>query len=256
METEEKINQNTNLPIDKIPAAPRNGHLIGGLIVIAIGTVLLARQAGADIPYWVFNWEMLLIVLGFYVGARHNFRNWKWLIPVFIGSAFLLEDLIPDINIGHLVWPIIIIGFGVSMIFRSRTRNRADDLFKRWERQASQTTNTGEGFFESVTIFGENKKQILSKDFKGGEGVCVFGGMEINLTQADIHGRVVIELVQIFGGAKLIVPAHWRIETEEMVSIFGGLNDKRHLNNTATDESKVLVLRGTILFGGIDIKSF
>ncbi len=255
METEDKVNTNTNLPIEREPLAPRNGRMLGGLIVIAIGTVLLARQAGADIPYWVFKWEMLLIVLGIYVGARHNFRNWGWLAPVFIGTAFLLEDIIPEIDIGHLVWPIIIIGIGISMIFRSRTRNK-DDLFKRWERQASQANSSGEGFFESVTIFGENKKQILSKDFKGGESVCVFGGIEVNLTQADIQGRVVVELVQVFGGAKLIVPAHWKIETEEMVSIFGGLNDKRVLHNAVTDESKVLVLRGTSIFGGIDIKSF
>jgi len=255
METEDKMNSNTNLPIEKEPPTSRNGRVIGGLIVIAIGTVLLARQAGADIPYWVFKWEMLLIVLGFYVGARHNFRNWGWLVPVFIGTAFLLDDMIPEINIGHLVWPVIIIGVGVSMILRSRTRSK-DDLFKRWERHAAQTTSTGEGFFESVTIFGETKKQILSKDFKGGESVCVFGGMEVNLTQADIHGRVVVELVQVFGGAKLIVPAHWKIETEEMVSIFGGLNDKRLLHNAVTDETKVLVLRGTSIFGGIDIKSF
>jgi len=198
---------------------------------------------------------MLLIVLGIYVGARHNFRNWGWLVPVFIGFAFLLDDMIPDINIGHLMWPIIIIGVGVSMIFRSKGRNR-DDLFKRWERQASHATSSGEGFFDSVTIFGENKKQILSKDFKGGESTCVFGGIELNLTQADIQGRVVVELVQIFGGAKLLVPPHWKIETEDMVSIFGGLNDKRLLHNAVTDPSKVLVLRGTSIFGGIDIKSF
>ncbi|MEJ7643824.1 MAG: hypothetical protein WKF87_04470 [Chryseolinea sp.] len=254
METEDKFNTNTNLPGEKDAQPPRNGRALGGIIVIAIGIVLLARQSGADIPYWVFKWEMLLIVLGIYVGARHNFRNWGWLVPVFIGSAFLLDDMI-DINISHLVWPIIIIGFGVSMILKSKGRNK-DDLFKRWERQASQATSSGEGFFESVTIFGENKKQVLSKDFKGGESVCVFGGIEVNLTQADIQGRVVVELVQVFGGAKLIVPAHWKVETEEMVSIFGGLNDKRVLHNAVTDPSKVLVLRGTSIFGGIDIKSF
>ena len=112
------------------------------------------------------------------------------------------------------------------------------------------------GIFESVTIFGENKHLVLSKDFKGGESVCVFGGAEINLTQADITGRIPLELVQVFGGTKLIVPAHWKVESEEVVSIFGGLNDKRHFNNTVTDDSKVLVLRGTTIFGGIDIKSF
>ncbi|HEX6891115.1 MAG TPA: hypothetical protein VF141_10480, partial [Chryseolinea sp.] len=83
-----------------------------------------------------------------------------------------------------------------------------------------------------------------------------FGGVEINLTQADITGRVPIEIVQIFGGTKLIVPSHWKIDTEEVVSVFGGLNDKRQVQNTVMDPSKVLVLKGTTFFGGIDIKSF
>jgi hypothetical protein len=97
---------------------------------------------------------------------------------------------------------------------------------------------------------------VLSKDFKGGESVCVFGGTEINLAQADISGRVAIEIVQVFGGTKIIVPGHWKIETEELVCILGGLNDKRQLINTMTDQTKVLVLKGTCIFGGIDIKSF
>ena len=141
------------------------------------------------------------------------------------------------------------------MILRSR-RRASGDIFKDWERKANAATTSSEGSFESVTIFGENRKQILSKDFKGGESVCVFGGVEINLTQADINGRIPLELVQVFGGTKLIVPPHWKIDTEEVVSVFGGLNDKRQVQNAVTDQTKVLVLKGTTFFGGIDIKSF
>lgn len=253
METE--YNKNTNLPAEKSNNPFGGGRALGGLIIVAVGTILLAKQVGADIPYWIFSWPMLLIAVGFYVGARHSFRHWGWLIPVAIGTAFLLEDLIPGVRIKEFAWPLIIICIGLVMIFRSRLRNRGD-LFKRWEKNAAQTDQSSEGFFESVIIFGENKKQILSKDFKGGESVCVFGGVEINLTQADINGRVSLELVQVFGGTKLTVPAHWKIETEEMVSIFGGLNDKRQIQNSVTDQTKVLVLKGTSVFGGIDIKSF
>ena len=228
------------------------GRVLGGAIVVIVGSALLARQVGADFPEWLFSWPMFLIVLGIYIGARHRFRNPGWLFPVAIGTAFLLDRIVPDLEFGHFIWPVLIIGFGLAMIFR---RGRHDQMFKRWEREATTATTT-EGMMDSVVIFGENKKQILSKDFRGGESVCVFGGVEINLTQADINGRVIVELVQVFGGTKLIVPAHWKLETEEMVSIFGGLNDKRHLQNTVTDQSKVIVLRGTTIFGGIDIKSY
>jgi predicted membrane protein len=231
------------------------GRALGGLIIVIVGVLLFAREVGAEIPRWIFSWQMFLIGVGIYVGARHNFRQYGWMIPIAIGVTFLIEDIVPDLQIRAYLWPMIIIGIGVVMILRSRSKNR-DDLFRRWERNASDVNRTTEGFFESVTIFGENKKQILSKDFKGGESVCVFGGTEINLTQADINGRVGLELVQVFGGTKLIVPGHWKIETEEMVSIFGGLNDKRQILNTPIDNTKVLVLKGMSMFGGIDIKSF
>jgi hypothetical protein len=41
-----------------------------------------------------------------------------------------------------------------------------------------------------------------------------------------------------------------------MVTIFGGLNDKRPIQATVSDDAKVIVLKGTCLFGGIDIKSY
>lgn len=250
----ETYNKNTNQPAERERNPFGGGRALAGLIVVIVGTLLLAREVGADIPYWFFSWHMLLISFGLYLGARHSFRNPVWLIPVAIGTAFLLEDLVPGIRIREYFWPLLIICVGIIMIFRSR--RRGSDMFKAWELKANETTSMSEGSFESVTIFGENKKQILSKDFKGGESVCVFGGVEINLTQADINGRIPLELVQVFGGTKLIVPGHWKIDTEEVVSVFGGLNDKRHVQNVVTDQTKVLVLKGTTFFGGIDIKSY
>jgi hypothetical protein len=39
------------------------------------------------------------------------------------------------------------------------------------------------------------------------------------------------------------------------VSIFGGTDDKRQ-TLTEADPNKVLVLEGTVIFGGIEIKSY
>ncbi|MEJ1238657.1 DUF5668 domain-containing protein [Chryseolinea sp. T2] len=234
----------------------RSGRTFGGLVIVAVGTMLLAREVGVYFPGWVFSWPMWLIVLGFYIGVRHHFRNIGFLIPMAIGTAFLIDQMVPGIELREYLWPIMIIGVGLIMILRSRTRPENDSLFRILDRGKSSADRSDSGIFETVTIFGENKHQVLSKEFKGGESVCVFGGAEINLTQADITGRVPLELVQVFGGTKLIVPAHWKIESEEVVTIFGGLNDKRQFNNTVTDPTKTLVLRGTSIFGGIDIKSF
>ena len=233
----------------------RSGRAFGGMVVIIVGTLLLARQVGADLPGWIFSWPMILIAVGIFIGVRHRFRNLGFLIPLAIGIVFLMEDALPEIGLKQYLWPAMIIGVGLTMLLRSRRGHENDSLFDALKSRSSNTESPN-SVLDSVTIFGENKHKILSKDFKGGESVAIFGGAEINLMQADIQGRVPLELVMVFGGTKLIVPSHWKIETEEVVSIFGGLNDKRQFQNVPTDETKVLVLRGTTIFGGIDIKSF
>lgn len=253
---ETQSSPNTNFDDRGADRRFRGGRTFGGLIIVIVGTLLLAREVGVEFPRWIFSWPMLLIVLGFYVGVRHHFRNPGFLIPIAIGSVFLIDRLIPNVDLHEYLWPIILIGVGMVMILRSRKRGDNDALFNVLDRGIANPNKGDNGIFEAVTVFGENKHQVLSKEFKGGESVCVFGGSEINLMQADISGRVPLELVQVFGGTKLIVPSHWRVESEEVVTIFGGLNDKRQFQNTVTDDSKILVLRGTTIFGGIDIKSF
>ena len=60
----------------------------------------------------------------------------------------------------------------------------------------------------------------------------------------------------LFGGSKIIVPAGWRVKIE-VTAIFGGYNDKRR-SAPKTDEvvERELVLRGVVIFGGGEIKSY
>jgi predicted membrane protein len=111
-----------------------------------------------------------------------------------------------------------------------------------------------EDFIDVTSIFGGVKKNILSKNFKGGDIVSVFGGSEINLSQADFDQKVIIDAVQIFGGTKLIIPSHWQVRSE-VVAIFGGIEDKRAQLTTSSPE-RILILKGFTMFGGLEIKSY
>lgn len=84
----------------------------------------------------------------------------------------------------------------------------------------------------------------------------MFGGAEINFSQADIKGRAVLEVNAVFGGAKLIIPANWTVQSSELVAILGGVEDNRVLQMGAGDPDKVLILRGNAIFGGITLKSY
>jgi predicted membrane protein len=104
---------------------------------------------------------------------------------------------------------------------------------------------------------GSVKKNILSKNFKGGEITNVFGGSEVNLSQADIEKTATLELVNVFGGTRLIIPANWEVHSE-LVSVFGNIEDKRNIqpNLKLRKCTKVLVLKGNTFMGGIEIKSY
>jgi hypothetical protein len=225
-----------------------NGRIWGGLIVVVIGVVLLAREMNLNVPEWLFTWKMLLIGIGLYVGAKHSFKPGGWMIAVLIGIVFIVDDYVYDFNLKPYLIPIIVIGLGLYLIFKPK--NRSGQL---WKENAQNYTSTDSNW-ESVSIFGGNKN-IISKDFKGGEMVTIFGGSELNMSQADINGVVTLEVIQIFGGTKLIVPANWKVQTSELVSILGGIDDKRP-TLTSVDDSKVLNLKGTSVFGGIDIRSY
>jgi len=114
---------------------------------------------------------------------------------------------------------------------------------------------TGDDYLDAVSVFGGVKKTILSKNFKGGEIVNIFGGAELDFTQADINGRVIIDITQIFGGTKIIVPSHWQV-VPDLAAVFAAIDDKRLKMTAAPNSDKILVLKGVSIFAGVDVRSF
>jgi predicted membrane protein len=267
MESEKNISMET--PTEK---KNRNlgGRALGGLIVIAVGCALLFRRMHLFIfPYWLFTWPMLLIVIGLFIGIRHGFRSWGgWLILMLIGGVFLIKDYFPEYEVSDYIWPIGIIVFGVYLIFRPRRyfdwqevhSGHHERHWKNWEHKwqyqyQGNRAASGDDYIESTSIFGGVHKVIVSKNFKGGEVVNIFGGCEINLTQADFIGTVILDFVQIFGGAKIIVPTDWKIVIKS-ASVFGGVEDKRSPSLIKENPDKTLIIDGTSIFAGVSIQCY
>jgi predicted membrane protein len=254
-------NKQTSLP-------PRSGKILAGFILIGAGTILLLHQLGYFFPSWLISWPMILIVVSLVIGAKHQFANASWLLPFAIGVAFLIDRAVPGVKISRYIAPAAIIGLGLWVIFGKANRRK----FKRLKEADmpcepvietpytqshtyAQADTSGE-FLEAVSVFGGSKKTVFSKNFLGGEIVTIVGGVEINLSQADIQGRIVLEVTQIFGGTKIIIPSHWDVVSAEMTAIFGGIEDKRVQHISRAYPDKILVLKGTTLFGGIEIQNF
>ena len=98
---------------------PNNSKTAAGVILLAIGSILLVRQFDLFfIPNWLFSWPMWVVAWGLYMGAKYNFRKPSWILITLIGVAFLLNNNIPDAD--RIVWPVAVMGVGAWMIFRPR----------------------------------------------------------------------------------------------------------------------------------------
>ena len=254
----------------------RRGYMMGGMYVygrawtgffiLIIGIIALLKVSNVIPPEWswIYTWPVFLIGLGLFIGIRHGFHGISWLILILIGSVFLADRVYPNIEMHRYTWPIVLISLGLFFIFRPHRRWHGDyDEKKNTAGTGIPTdpainpdaSDSSDDYVNATSVFGGAKKNILSKNFKGGEIVNIFGGTELNLSQADINGEAVIEMTTIFGGTKLIVPSNWTVKSDAAV-IFGGIEDKRSMPAMNEVSGKTLTLKGTVIFGGIDIKNY
>ncbi len=241
-------------------------RVIGGVILVIVGGALLLRNMGYFLPYWLFTWPMILILAGVYSGVKHNFQNNTWIILLAIGSFFLVDEFLPNIRLQPAFWPLVIIGLGVLFIIRPSKKNF---LFKNKEQppgnqnlltndinKSSFVTGDSNDVLKIDSVFSGVNRNVLSKNFQGGKISCVFGGAEIDCSQADFKGNIVLKVDVVFGGVKLIVPANWSVQNE-IEGVFHSVEDKRRYNaNVFVDPEKVLILKGSTIFGGVEIKSY
>ncbi len=238
-----------------------------GIFLVVGGLAWLAYRAGAPLPEWMFTWESGLIYLGLFILVRHNFRNLGGWIMVFIGGINLLDNQMPQNHFHNYIVPLIVVWIGILYIVRPRSKWRDRFHWKRkwqdsyagdasWKKDdPNADLKDGDDYIEAYAVFSGIKTMKLSKNFKGGEINCVFGGGEIDLTQSDIQDKAIIELKLVFGGVKLLIPPHWVVQNE-IAGVFHGVDDKRPWQTANIDAKKVLVLHGSCVFAGIEIRSY
>jgi hypothetical protein len=322
------------------------GRIWTGLFLLLIGGVLLLDQMGFPFPDWFFSWHLLLIVIGLFIGFRHNFRGGGWLALILVGAYFMAQDNYPRVPIHRYIGPVALIAVALIVLLRpQRRRHRYDnwtdncwnsreprnnpgvnpqpgpgpggnpqnapggdprfdqqrtdfdqksarpdeksswsdkkDSFREhffrdamrphwnkheWKRQMRREWKekwhqgfdrdhySSDDFLDATNIFGGTHRKVVTKNFKGGEVTTFMGGTEINLSQADINGTVVLDVTQVMGGTKIIVPAHWEIRPQ-ITAFFAGFEDKRQ-QPVAVNSDKVLILKGASVFGGIELRNF
>jgi hypothetical protein len=101
-----------------------------------------------------------------------------------------------------------------------------------------------------VAIFSPLEKEIISEHFAGGKVVMIFAGGEIDLRQVKTTAKEIdLEVVAIFGGARIVIPKEWSVNTSKNTAIFGGVSNGAEKGTGDI----VLNLKGAAIFGGLEI---
>ncbi|MBI5662294.1 MULTISPECIES: LiaF domain-containing protein [Ignavibacterium] len=193
----------------------------------------------------IFSWPFFFLVIGVFITLNTNKKLLGGILSG-LGAIFLIPHIFPDVHYnGTIVFAIIFIALGLYIILNKKETERI-----KFDQERKD-------YLEDVSIFGGGSKFITSDNFKGGNITAVFGGSEINLKGCKLaEGTNVIDVLCVFGGTTLIVPQDWNIILN-VTPIFGGFSNKLIKDPTATpDLNKTLIIKGLVVFGGGEIKSY
>jgi len=101
-----------------------------------------------------------------------------------------------------------------------------------------------------VAVFDGVTLESQAKAFIGGSMLAWFGGIEVDLREAELAPGARLSLHTLFGGIAITTPPGWRIDSE-LKALAGGIETGTQAQDDP--DAPVLTLTGTALFGGIDV---
>jgi predicted membrane protein len=214
-----------------------------GLIVVVVGVLLLLNTTNIVDTSGLFRFvPSLFILLGLWQLVSNEMRSWAGPVTLIVVASLVQLAVLDvfDFNIFGLIWPLVLIGVGLQIVLNRRGTARDDgDSIDR---------------FSVFALFGGANQLITSANFRGGEVTALFGGAEIDLTNAQVIDRpAVINVFTMFGGIGIKASPDMLIRTD-VVAILGGTGDERRQRKALTGEVPEVIVKGFAMFGGVGIE--
>jgi len=229
-------------------------RFIIGILLITAGLILMVRKSAVlpepldhFIDDIIFSWQMLLVVIGV-ISLTGSENKTPGIVLIAVGGFFMIPELFTDFfRSFNFFWPALFIVIGVVLLVNS----------KRLGKTLNFSTSNKADYIDYTNIFSGAERQLITENFQGGKITSIFGGGEVDLTRSSLApGENVIEITCIFGGTTIIVPESWNIILD-VTPILGGFSDSRKIRgDVMKDNTRSLVIRGTVIFGGGEIKSY
>lgn len=235
---------------------PPTASIVIAILVIAAGVLLFLDNLGLFHIYNIWRlWPVALIAVGFAkLFESRGAGGLAWAGLVMAAGVILLLD---NLGIWHvswgMIWPLALVGVGISMLLHGLERKNLPEKSPPW---ASIGTSSADTLREWATFSGI-KRRLHTQDFQGGEMIAVFGGIEVDLREANMPPgkEVVVDANATFGGIELRVPYSWQVVMRGM-GIFGGYEDKTvPPRPTEGVTAPRLLITGYAVFGGVSVEN-
>ncbi|NLE31118.1 cell wall-active antibiotics response protein [Candidatus Dojkabacteria bacterium] len=219
----------------------QNRYLFG-FVVVLIGVFLFIKQVGIISPLadnlwtlFIKFWPLLLLFLGIELYISNNRITGG--IILLLSVSFLFNTLL-DFNFFSVLWPILIIGIGVSLLFKE-------------ERKEEKKVKDDTSYLSQTLLFKDENLKVDSQNFKGGRLDMFVGSLKLDLREAKVSkGGAKLNINAVFANVKVLVPKECRVKSKGS-SVIGdwtiNLNERER-------EEPVLNINGNILFGEVKIE--
>ena len=216
-----------------------------GVTIVALGGVLLLRNLeiikfDSWNVFWGTVWAAGLVLAGLVTivsSQKLLTRAWGLLLMAAGVSIGLNAYGVIDVSIWKLFWPVVLIAVGLMMVFSIGSANR-----KRAEESGTDDN-------EKVAIFYGEQSRVRG-DYTGGSATAIFGGVDLDLRQANIKDGAIIDVFTFCGGININLPDDVIVKNE-VRGVLGGSDDKTMSKPSA---KKTIYLKGECVLGGLEIK--
>ena len=221
----------------------RISGILWGCVLIFLGLAL----GGNALELWDYDmffdgWWTIFIIVPSIIGLVSDGPRFWNIAGLIIGGLLLgaAQGLFFGIPVWRLIFPIILVAGGLSIIFR-----------RRFAIPKTVATGGSDRWYNLVAIFGGQEQRVVREVFEGAEMTAVFGGVELDIREAIIEHDVKVSMTCVFGGAELFVPPNVKVKVSN-IPVFGGVSNKA-IQSPAEDAPTVYVEAVTV-FGGSEIK--
>ena len=214
------------------------GRVYFGTLIVAVGVIFLLDNGDVLDAGDVFSsyWPVALIGAGLLMFVTNPTHWVSALIVTGIGVGFLLSTL-DVLDVSDFIWPIVIVVVGLAVIFGRGSRSKVE-----------QTGDT----VSSFNMFSGSELASHSKRFTGGDVSAVFGGAELDLTDALPEEGAELDVFTAFGAVEVTVPRGWNVVVKGL-PLFGAFENKT-AKDPVPEGAPELVINATAIFGGVEVK--